>query len=272
LPEGRLRREALARADRLLLRRLAPSYLSAYARAGVWGELVEYLGDEYDPQLLVNSEREVEAEEEDALDEETFYRTSKMYLYDLSAFELSPTKEPYRRAVEQHVPPGGRILDYGCGIGADGIAFIRAGYDVAFADFDNPSTEFLRWRLERRGATAPLYDIDTDDVPSGFDAVICFDVIEHVDDPAAFLDRLESLASVVAVNFLEPDPHDTHLHRPLPIGELVARARRKGLLAYRRHYGRSHLVVYRSDGGGAVASSARFLAGRAHTAWEARRA
>jgi len=267
MPEGKLRRGALARADRVLLRRLAPSYLAAYERAGVWGELVEYLGDDYDPQLLVNSERVVEEEEESAPDEATFYRTSKMYLYDLSAFEMSPTKEPYRAAIAQHVPPGGRILDYGCGIGADGIALLRAGYDVAFADFDNPSTEFLRWRLARRGIDARVYDIDADEVPTDFDAVMCFDVIEHIEDPHAFLDRLESLADVVAVNFLEPDPHDTHLHRPLPIGELIRRAARKGLLFYRRYHGRSHLVLYRSRGDGGLASSARYAVGRLRNAW-----
>ena len=253
---------ARRRAHRVHLRRLAPSYLATYERAGVWHELVAYLGDEYDPQLLIGSEAAVEAEEEAAPDEDTFYRTSRMYLYDLCAFEMSPTKEPYRAAIQRAVPPGARVLDYGCGIGSDGMALARAGFRVAFADFNNPSTTFLRWRLERRGLDAPVYDIDADEIPPGFDAVVCFDVIEHVEDPHAFLDRLESLASVVAVNFLEPDPDDTHLHRPLPIDDLLARARSKGLLHYRLHHGRSHLVIYRSDGDGGIESSARHLAGR----------
>ena len=77
------------------------------------------------------------------------------------------------------MPPGSRLLDYGCGIGSDGLMLLEAGYRVEFADFDNPSTEYLRWRLEQRGFDAPVHDLDKD-VPDGFDAAYAFDVIEHV--------------------------------------------------------------------------------------------
>ena len=79
----------------------------------------------------------------------------------------------------------------------------RRGLSVDFADFDNPSTRYLRWRLERRGADATVYDVDRDEIPDGYDAVYCFDVIEHIDDPFAFLAELEATAGLVMVNFLE---------------------------------------------------------------------
>ena len=145
--------------------------------------------------------------------------------------------------------PGERLLDYGCGIGADGLRLLEDGYRVEFADFDNPSVAFLRWRLEQRGFDTIVYDIEND-IPGGFDVAYCFDVLEHVDDPIEVLERLESLAGIVVVNFLEPAPHDpddSHLHRPLPIAELLDRCARHGLLHYSRHYGRSHLVAYRSQ-------------------------
>jgi hypothetical protein len=124
------------------------------------------------------------------------------------------------------------------------------GYQVSFADFDNPSTRYLRWRLERRGLNSRVYDIEADSIPSDFDAVYSLDVIEHVPDPSVFMNRLESLGKLVMVNFLESDPGDTHLHHDLEIGALVARAEHHGLLRYRVHHGRSHLVVYRSTGFG----------------------
>ena len=92
---------------------------------------------------------------------------------------MTGTKLPYLRELARHVPPGSRLLDYGCGIGSDGLLLLEAGYRVEFADFDNPSTEFLRWRLERRGLDAPVHDLDKE-VPDGFDAAYAFDVIEHV--------------------------------------------------------------------------------------------
>ena len=208
-------------------------------------ELVEYLGDAYDRDRLVHYARTLETEAEQAPDEGALYRTSEAYLYNLTAFAMTQTKAPYLATLARAVPPGGRLLDYGCGIGSDGLALMEAGYRVAFADFDNPSVRYLRWRLERRGLEAEIYDLDRDEIPSGFDLAYAFDVIEHVDDPFAFLAALERAARLVLVNFLEEDEDDTQLHRSLPIGALVGHAARHGLRRYRRfHGGRSHLVLY----------------------------
>jgi SAM-dependent methyltransferase len=159
---------------------------------------------------------------------------------------MSGTKAPYIADLLAAVGPGASLLDYGCGIGADGLRLTEVGYRVSFADFANPSTEYLRWRLRRRGIDATVFDLDADAIPTGFDAAYSFDVIEHVEDPFAFLAELEQRAGVVAVNFLEEDPHDTDLHRPLPIPALLDHAAASGLLRYRRYHGRSHFVVYRS--------------------------
>jgi SAM-dependent methyltransferase len=169
-----------------------------------------------------------------------------MYLYDLTAFAMTGTKRPYLADLRSFVAAPARVLDYGCGVGTDGLRLIDEGYRVEFADFANPSTEYLRWRLARRGATAPIYDLDCDEIPGGFDAAYSLDVIEHVDDPFAFLAELERRAAIVMVNLLEPDPDDTHLHHPLPIAALLDHAYERGILRYRLYHGRSHLVVYRT--------------------------
>src|SRR5581483_12478310 len=108
------------------------------------------------------------------------------------------------------------------------------------------SVEYLRWRLCRRGLEAPVHDLDRD-VPGGFDAAFAFDVIEHVDDPFAFLAELEKRAAIVAVNLLEPVQGDTELHHDLPVADLLAHIRSRRLLSHRVHHGRSHLVVYAQE-------------------------
>ena len=225
-------------------RRLAPAFLAAWHGAGDLAELRDYLGDRFDQELLEGHERLVEEERLAAGDEEEFYRTSRRYLYDLTVFAMSGTKAPYLGEVRAAVPGGGRLLDYGCGIGADGLRLMADGYEVAFADFDNPSVEYLRWRLARREAKADVYDVESDEIPGDFDLVYCLDVIEHVEDPFAFLARLEGHGRLVAVNFLEEDHDDTSLHRPLPVRRLLDHAARRGLRRYRRYHGRSHFVVY----------------------------
>lgn len=253
----RVRRRAQERANDWYHQQLGPRFLNRWHAADDLDDLRAYLGDDYDQGLLHGHEAAVDAEEHAADDEATFYRTSRMYLYDLTAFAMAGTKTPYRRDLQRLVPPGSRLLDWGCGIGTDGLRLLDAGYDVSFVDFDNPSTEYLRWRLERREWDAPVHDLDRDEIPGGFDLAYSFDVIEHVEDPFAFLDALEARAGVVMVNLLEPDPDDTHLHRPLPIRAILDHATQHGLVHYRRYHGRSHLFAYRSGAGVGLGSRIR---------------
>jgi SAM-dependent methyltransferase len=225
-------------------------------------ELKAYLGDDYDHSRLERYEEAVDEELAEAGDEATLYRTSQMYLYNLTAFAMSRTKEPYLSDLTDLVRPGARVLDYGCGIGSDGLALLEAGYEVGFADFANPSSEYLRWRLARRGFEAPIYDLDSDPPPPGWDAAYSLDVIEHVDDPFAFLGRLEELAALVVVNFLEPLPDEPDVHHELPIPALIGHAAARRLRRYRIYHGRSHVVAYEPGRGNALLARARIAAGR----------
>lgn len=208
-------------------------------------ELRAYLGERFDRRTLETHHDALEAEAEAAGDDATLYRTSEMYLYDLTVFAMSRTKEPYLRALAGLVPAPARVLDVGCGIGSDGLLLAGAGYEVAFADFDNPSTRYLRWRLARRGLDALVHDLDAGPLPGGFDAAYAFDVLEHVEDPFALLAAMEGAASLVCVNVLEPVPGETRLHHELPVRDLLRHAAAHDLRLHRRLHGRSHLLAYR---------------------------
>lgn len=241
-----VRKGVRRRADTAYLQRLAPAFLAAWEGERDLEDLRRYLGNDYDQQHLVHHARLVDEEEASAPDEQTFYRTSAAYLYDLTAFAMSGTKAPYLDAVRSLVPPGARLLDVGCGTGSDGLRLLEQGYRVEFADFDNPSTAYLRWRLADRGLVAPVHDVEGD-LPAGFDLAYAWDVVEHVPDPMVFLEGMEARAALVAVNLLRPGPDDAHVHHDLPVDELLARAAARGLLMHRVHHGRSHLIVYRGD-------------------------
>jgi hypothetical protein len=228
-------------------------------------ELREYLGAAYDRTRIERWEEILEEEVAQVGDEAELYRTSQAYLYNLTAFAMTGTKVPYLHHLARLVPPGARILDYGCGIGSDGLVLLDAGYRVEFADFDNPSTAYLRWRLERRGVDAPVHDLDVG-VPGGFDAAYAFDVIEHVRDPFAFLDEMEQRADLVMVNLLEYDENEQELHYELPIRKLVLRAAARGLERYRLLHGTSHLIAYRPGRAGPARRATnvgRLVTGRA---------
>jgi SAM-dependent methyltransferase len=206
-------------------------------------ELRDYLGAKFDVHRLWRYQEQLEAEFAACGDEDAFYRTSTGYLYNLTAFAMTGTKLPYLHQLIRHAPRGSRVLDYGCGIGSDGLLLLEAGYRVEFADFDNPSTAYLKWRLRRRGLEAPVHDLALG-VPGGFDAAYAFDVIEHVHDPFGFLGELEERARVVELNLLERTPDNTDIHHDLPIGALLAHVAKRRLRVYRVLHRRSHLVVY----------------------------
>jgi len=173
---------------------------------------------------------------------------------------MTGTKDPYRAWIPAPPPPL-RLLDLGCGIGSDGLLLLEAGHEVTFADFDNPSTRYLRWRLEHRGREARIYDLDREQPPDGFDLAYSFDVIEHVPDPFAFVERLEACAQRVLVNFLEPLPGETELHHDLPVSELVRHAAERRLLRYEVFHGRSHLVLYDRRPGGRLRAKIALVRG-----------
>jgi SAM-dependent methyltransferase len=209
-------------------------------------ELRAYLGERYDHERLVQYDLQLEHELHDIGDEQRLYRESEAYLYNLTAFAMTGTKVPYLEALTKAVPAGSAVLDYGCGIGSDGLVLLEAGYRVTFADFDNPSTRYLRWRLERRGLEAQIVDLDAARPPTGFDLAYAFDVIEHVEDPLHFLGEMERAARLVLVNLLEPVPGETALHHDLPVAELIQHAAGLELLEHTLHHGRSHLLLYAS--------------------------
>ena len=171
--------------------------------------------------------------------------------------------------------PGARVLDYGCGIGSDGLALLEAGYEVEFADFDNPSTAYLRWRLARRELSAPIYDLDVE-VPGGFDAAYAFDVIEHVDDPFALprragAPRRTSWSSTCSSpGRAEREPAS---HRELPIPALARHAAdERPALVQRpsRPLAPGRLRAGRGHGARAPARAAGDPAARARRRWRAR--
>ncbi len=122
---------------------------------------------------------------------DAFYRdrVGSAYLLDLAAWHLSSTDYigDTLRLVADHAR--GRVLDFGGGIGthAIGAALCGAVEQVICWDINPLHRQFVQLRAEKLGLSERIHCPDT--FPEGirFDTLLCFDVMEHLPDPAAQL-------------------------------------------------------------------------------------
>jgi SAM-dependent methyltransferase len=88
-------------------------------------------------------------------------------------------------------PPPRRVIDVGCGLGSYGRGLLADGYEWMGAEVDAADcAEFARLGLPHRqvdGRTLPFAD-------GAFDAALCLEVLEHLDNPAAFLAEVRRVA------------------------------------------------------------------------------
>jgi glycosyltransferase involved in cell wall biosynthesis len=89
------------------------------------------------------------------------------------------------------VRPGAAVLDIGCGQGYVATELARkasrvVGIDQFVRDSDDPKIAFLRFDLENEA-----FPVDVDQ----FEQIFMLDVIEHLRDPEAFMERLRAAAA-----------------------------------------------------------------------------
>lgn len=88
-------------------------------------------------------------------------------------------------------PPPRRIIDVGCGLGWYGRGLLADGYEWLGAEVDaNDCGELARFGLPYRqvdGRNLPFADGE-------FEAALCLEVLEHIDEPHAFLAELRRVA------------------------------------------------------------------------------
>lgn len=95
---------------------------------------------------------------------------------------------------QARLPADGRLLDVGCGDGAlAGVLHRQLGVRVTGVDTSEKGIALARQMFAKRGWAGDFRAVagaDTGFADGAFDAVVCSEVIEHVDDPLALLVEL----------------------------------------------------------------------------------
>lgn len=142
--------------------------------------------------------------------------------------QVSPTRDGIRRdhvaryewaaqLLLHHRAPSGpaHVIDAGCGIGYGGHLLAEAGHAVKAFDADAEAIEYARQhyaheRIEYMRIAAAEFSGEAITA----DAAICFEVIEHLHDPASLLRELRHAATSLLVSVPNEDvlPYQNHAY------------------------------------------------------------
>lgn len=127
-------------------------------------------------------------------------------------------------------PPGSRVLEAGCGVGAQTVILLRNNPETSFVSVDISETAVLRARErvgregERRACFLRAEIEALPFPPRSFDHIfVCF-VLEHLTDPVAALRHLRTrLRPGGTITVIEGDHGSTLTHPQSPNADLVVR-------------------------------------------------
>ncbi len=107
------------------------------------------------------------------------------------------------------LPAGARLLEIGSGQGDFLVRAQARGMDVTGVEYSAHANGIAQGKLGGRGRllVGEVGDVPVSDGP--FDVVACSDVIEHVRDPAAFLERVHALLRPGGIVFVATPTQDS---------------------------------------------------------------
>jgi len=83
-----------------------------------------------------------------------------------------------------------KILDFGCGYGNSSIILGENGLNVTATDFEGINLDFVRFRSKKYRVNVKAVPLDKLDWDEKYDAIVCFDVLEHLKKPSETLNKL----------------------------------------------------------------------------------
>lgn len=149
----------------------------------------------------------------------------------------------YRFAAER-LPSGSRVIDLACGVGYGAMILAASGHSVLAIDRSEKAIAYAKANYPHPRICYVVADAMAPNLKAdGFDAAVCFETIEHLEDPEPMLKALRTAAPLIIASVPNEDRFpfrcDANGHR--------------GWAHHHRHYRREELrallakVGYRAD-------------------------
>ncbi|MEX0896396.1 MAG: methyltransferase domain-containing protein [Patescibacteria group bacterium] len=160
-----------------------------------YSELKEYFGEEFKPYYDSSwaiAEKWVSLNPTTDEQIANFYKKNIDYISNLVIWhesgDRSITDDLLKKLVNKYNIQS--VIDFGCGVGTDGIRFEKLGLDVAYVDYDCPSIDFLKWRIQKNNLKGVIYNVETDFEYPSHDLFWAIDVLEHLPDPIKIIEQI----------------------------------------------------------------------------------
>ncbi len=169
---------------------------------------------------------------------EAFYGETDAFIYELAVWNRNRMKAGLRRWTERHLARQNRPLDLlgiGDGLGFDCLHLARKQHRVTYFELPGKGERFARALFERSGAAVAVLTDPEAIGREAYDAITCFDVLEHVPDPPAMVWTLAShlrpggLLYISAPFFMIHGGYPTHLKSNRKYSGRLAMYRAAGL-------------------------------------------
>lgn len=117
-----------------------------------------------------------------------FYKASPTYIYELMYWHSCVNDSRpllYVPSVRlAHAAGAIRYLDFGSGVGSQGLLFAKHGMETTLADIAPQMLDLCRWRFKRHGVAATFIDLNVESLPRDhYDFITAMEVLEHVPNP-----------------------------------------------------------------------------------------
>ncbi|MCI0651554.1 MAG: class I SAM-dependent methyltransferase [Planctomycetes bacterium] len=146
-------------------------------------------------------------------------------------------------------------LDFGGGIGTNGILLAREGLEVTVADVSSVLQAFARWRFAKRGLAGSFLDLNAEKIPrESYDLISAIDVLEHVPDPISTLRELRDALAPGGILVFDVIASKPDANRPFHLlrSKFPIRARTRAL-GFARVESFQKYIVYRKVTRGSLA-------------------
>lgn len=145
---------------------------------------------------------------------EKFHKNSKVQRHIINSNNF--TYRPLISCVDKYLPKSGQVLDIGCGTGSVSLYLSKFNLNIEGLDISKKAifvANLNRKKFDIKNISFKNISFDKYRSNGKFDLVVCFDLLEHVNDDKATLIHINNLLKKNAMLFLSVPSSNAPLHK-----------------------------------------------------------